>query len=104
MVKMKGEKNNDEVICRFDHESGELHNCIKKKAKHFVSKKCVRRKNRSGEWIVKHIPGYNTTDYTVMIIPRVMESCSCQFNTIKGLRCSHITAVRLYCKRNGRRL
>lgn len=40
------------------------------------------------------IEGYNKTTYEVNVGPDG-ESCTCQYNTTKGKRCSHIMAVRM---------
>ncbi len=81
----------DEIVCKWDAIREQLLGSIKSKARRFCKEKCV-------EWLggdlylVKHIPGYNKTDYTVDI---KQGTCNCQYNN-KGLKCSHLAAVALY--------
>lgn len=46
------------------------------------------------KWLVKHIEGYNKTDYDVKKAPDYV--CNCQYFNKTNQNCSHIIAVDLF--------
>lgn len=79
-------------LCYYDHETGQLTGRQKDKAKYFVKAGAVIKTVFRDRWIVKHIPGYNKSDYTVQNTDHGW-ACSCQYNTVNKKICSHILAV-----------
>jgi len=71
----------------------QLSKSVRAKGHKFVSKGCVVSTGND-MWLVKHIEGYNKTDYLVKKNPEGW-SCDCQAGK-KGKTCSHITSVWIF--------
>jgi len=70
-----------------------LQGCVLSKARKFCRLKRIERVD-SNKWIVKHIKGYNKTDYDVKKDPNY--TCNCQYFAKTGSSCSHIISVELF--------
>jgi|TARA_R100000501_G_C2549351_1_gene64676 hypothetical protein len=62
------------------------------KARKFVKLKLIENKGFDN-YLVKHIEGYNKTDYSVN---SNLEECNCQYYVRNNKPCSHILAVALF--------
>lgn len=97
------------TICYWDKISRTLKGSIRAKALKFNREHCVEEiePNSAGQrrFLVKHIPGYNKTDYTVTLFDEEDYDCQCQYanpawlvDREKQPLCSHKAAVALKIK------
>ena len=70
-----------------------LQGSVLSKARKLCRLKRIERVD-SNKWLVKHIEGYNKTDYD--IVKEGDYSCNCQYFNKTGSPCSHIIAVELF--------
>ena len=78
----------------FDVLTGELKGSQLSKARKFNKLKCVVPRG-DGQYLVKHIEGYNKTDYQVNAY---FDECDCQYYVKNKKSCSHVLAVALFKK------
>lgn len=99
----KGEDMETTKICYWDKISRTLKGSIKAKARKLNRLKCVvPDPDNQDKWVVKPIPGYNKSTYTVKVNDGVPYDCNCQGANPPGLGpedeqpvCSHKAAVAL---------
>jgi len=81
-----------EEVIHYDSKIQELHGNQGSKARKLVRDKLVQD-NGDGTYRILPIQGYNVSEYRV---DWMAQSCTCQYNTTKGLVCSHLIAVRIF--------
>ena len=80
-------------LCHYDAETKQLTGNQIIKAKKFLELNLIKEEF-DGVHIIKPIKGYNKTKYRVIEIGG-RYFCNCQYNSTKGLECSHILAVKM---------
>jgi hypothetical protein len=81
----------------YDSNTGMLHGTQLRKALSFIKHECIK-KQEDGTFLCLPLKDYNKTTYTIIKNEHGRSSCTCQYNTTKGLSCSHILAVNIYSK------
>lgn len=81
-----------ETIQKYNPQTGLLTKSQQYKIRKLVEHKCIERLGED-TWIVKPIPGYNSTTYTITRGMTGQLSCNCQFFATKQTDCSHIGAM-----------